>query len=372
MELTYFGLLDRAEVLDTLRNKWARNYLTDDQAEQFAINRILETPDKYKDLIKSNRFTPAGGMASYKYQLLVAPGNGYSAAIEAILLQLLFCPDNLTVLLSSGDTFTRKFVGYISTAYSVIIPELSHEERIEMVKDLKQMWGVAVLYGSDETIQKYKDVLHPQTVVHAYGSKTSIGVHAGLSTLMKNVDKYAEDMFVYGGNGCLNTSVLYVRSTDRGTIRRLQDFAERLSQFRESYIDSQHLTYSLSKQRMAFMRDTPEDLEVWEHSGVFIRRSYCSVPESIRTGYGNGTVVLVPYEHLDEIISEWTPTRVLSSVTTDLPMSDFPTSFRDGLVDLGVSRFTEVGQAQRPNPTWRHDGLPVVPLLWKEFEVEQF
>lgn len=335
----------------------------------------------YGELVERKRVRDS--WIPFERQLLVTPGNGSIATIEAVCYQLVTNPGMLYVVPSSRDELGLQFLEQLQDhewPITVFEPGLQPEFPVnddETPQDIeyiqKRIWAkktepdYAVIYGSDKTCGLYRDGLPGYTRVVTYGSKTSIGIHDTGSTydLMKHIDSYARDFFSHGGVGCLNTSVLYVLSDNVDKqYDVLKNWIAGLAYARKQFISRP----SLRAVNTLSARFCKSEGDFWQNSGVFVRKT-SSNPDLV--GIGGGTAVVVSCTEQD-IYDEWaTRKRELSSATLhrehNSQLIGEPSS---ELYRLGVSRFTLPGQAQQPGINWRHDGYPLIPYWGKEYSFD--
>lgn len=349
--MSAYRLVDRDEMI----------YSLSQQFEAFIESRELKFPENIVSDWQTIAFNygPKGTFIPDSHQLLLLPGNGTTSSLQALFLQLSTCPALLDVVVSSRDEVAVELLEYLDTPYTgVMVIEGNHEERLNYTSDFS--YDTAVLYGSDETIQKYVDRLCPLTRKYLYGSKTSIGIHTDPDTLMRMVEHYTKDAFTYQGNGCLNTSVLYI--PDEVDVK---DFVIELARMRYKLFGNQFPGFQRANEEMLDLI-LQQDQKLDYNSGILTRYENLS---DLRTGLGNGTLVVRPFSQLEEVYNEWEGSHhELSSCTYD----QTPTTrdIQSLASSLGVTRVTRPGKAQFPAPSWSHDGYGPLPQMWKDVSSE--
>lgn len=292
-------------------------------------------------------------------QILVTAGNGLLSSIDAICLQLISNPMRLMVLPAKGDVWTIQFLQYLRDVEKFTevrpMPGLNHEEKKSLVKHSEA--DLLVVYGSDVTIKTFRGLAPGHTKVVTYGSKNSIAYHDDVNTLWDYRLQYAEDMYVYDGTGCLNTSALYVKTSSPEPLYAL---ASELSKLQDKYFESS----PGALQAKMISRLMGEDVRFRNHRGVIIR----GPAEEPILSPGGGVTMLVQVESFDEVVEEWSYHRhELSSITLeDAADANWATK----AFNLGATRIARIGQAQSPGPQWKHDGMQMLAQFWDEVSVD--
>lgn len=302
----------------------------------------------------------------YQKQLLVTPGNGFAATLESVCYQLLTQPEILFVVPSFRDEKSLEFLRFVSreSDFPVFFLEPDegltrfgeHQHKLEAIADFNP--DLAILYGSDETIRELKGSLGLHTRIVAYGSKTSIGLHFlnEVDQLFDYTVRYSSDFFSCGGIGCLNTSVLYL-VTEHRELLLYREWISELIKERPNH--TSHISWNSSTLLSASL--IKSGVNFYQEQGVVVRES-TEAPKTL--GVGNGTAVIVPCS-LEEVRREWRGREhILSSVTLEVPGSRHEVG--NQLFELGATRITRPGYAQRPSHLWRHDGLPIIPVWGRE------
>lgn len=327
------------------------------QFEDFIENEGLKFPENIVGEWANTalNYGPRGIFIADRRQLLLLPGNGTTSSFQALFLQLSTCPKILDVIVSSRDTQMEKFIDRLKASKTIVASITGdHDDRVKWVGGFD--YDTAVLYGSDRTIQRYLDKLSPETTKYLYGSKTSIGIHTDPETLFHHVENYARDAFTYEGNGCLNTSVLYIPQESD-----VEEFVSQLARKRYELFGNQFPGFQRASDEMM---NLVLELDYTPHlnAGILVRTKNTL---GLRMGFGNGTLVVRPYSLLDEVYSEWVGSyHLLSSCTFDQLLD---TRGVQSLVsELGVTRVTRPGRAQFPSYSWSHDGYGPLPRMWKE------
>ena len=340
------------------------------------FEQLREDYGEQKKLVNLvQHFPPPPTWIPYPKQLLVTPSNGLLATIDSTCYQLLTQAKTLLVSPSSRDSVGREFLEFLRDhGHQVEVvrggealrsPRLGRHYKSEVIEEFCP--DLAILYGSDESLQTLQALLPAHCRVVKYGSKTSIGVHhLGTSELHSQTQNYAKDFFSYQGIGCLNTSVLYVVDPCckweglKEWVGELVSSREELS-VETSWESSVHLQSSMIK----------SDLErLYQEQGVFLRDT--SRQDSL-IGVGRGTAVVVLCSSLDDVEYEWQGRGHLLSSCTYYAGADSQVNEEEAhqrLFELGVTRITVPGRAQSPSFRWRHDGLPLVPIWGREVSLD--
>ena len=347
-----YRTVDRDEVIYSLSQQF-EDFIEENEGLGFPENIVSDWQN-----IALN-YGPRGTFIADDRQLLLLPGNGTTSSFQALFLQLTTCPGVLDVVVSSRDSAMIQFLERLKTTPTVVVVVPGdYDSRLKWVEGFD--YDTAVLYGSDRTISSYLEKMSPFTRTYLYGSKTSIGIHTDPETLPHMVEHYARDAFAYQGNGCLNTSVLYI--PDEVDVK---DFVIELARMRYKLFGNQFPGFQRANEEIMNLI-LHQDHELDYNSGILIRTENVL---GLRMGYGNGTLVVRPFSKLEEIYNEWVGSlHLLSSCTYD--QIPHPRDVQSLATELGVTRITRPGKAQFPAPTWSHDGYGPLPHMWKDVSSE--
>jgi len=297
--------------------------------------------------------------------LHVVSGNTPHAALQSLIGGLLVGGRNLLKLPRGGIIELDEFV-------SGLPGEL--REKILVSEDLPSDWiaqaEAVIVYGSDETIAHFRNLVSPSQVFFGHGHKASLGIIWD-DPQFASCDGAARDASLFDQQGCLSPQVFYVREARPGFAR---EYAEKLSSAMDRFNRSHprgSLTVeekaAISNLRAAYRFRAANDLRValWEG--------------------GSNMDWTVVYEE-----DSWFPASPLNRVIFVKPLPDnfataigpaaehigavglFPCTeeLADHFASLRPSRFCPVGRMQDPPWTWHNGGIPRLASLvkWVDFE----
>lgn len=297
--------------------------------------------------------------------LHVVSGNTPHAALQSIIGGLLLGSRNLVKLPRGGIAEVDDFV-------SRLPDEL--RAKIQTAEELPPGWlaeaEAVVVYGSDETVARFRGLASPSQIFIGYGHKASLGVIWD-DPHFASCGGAARDASLFDQQGCLSPQVFYVRDTPCGFAR---EYAEKLSAAMERY-NRLHPRGPISIEEKA---------EIANLRAAYRFRAAGDLRVALWEG-GDNLDWTVVYEE-----DPWFPASPLNRVIFVKPLPEnFATAIGPAAEHIGAvglfpcteeladchaalrpSRFCPVGRMQDPPWTWHNSGRPRLASLvkWVDFE----
>lgn len=218
---------------------------------------------------------------------------------------------------------------------------------------------VAVVYGTEETLQFFRGWISPKTRMIAHGPKLSAAfvfeVREGLFTDL------ADDIMRFGQRGCLSVQMVFVE----GDVGK---FSEKLA----AALEARGRTDSISLSEAGAVRNerelfrfriaNGENFRMWESEGAVDWTVLVGGSSELRVGPGCGFVRVV---QMPGVISEETLGPEVGWLTTAVVE---PISSAAKLDGIAPPRICEAGKAQEPGIFWHPDGeMPLAGLVrWRD------
>jgi len=297
--------------------------------------------------------------------LHVVSGNTPHAALQSIVGGLLLGSRNLVKLPRGGIAEIGDFV--------TRLPE-ELRAKVQTAEELPPGWlaeaEAVVVYGSDETVARFRGLASPSQIFIGYGHKASLGVIWDDPHFV-SCDGAARDASLFDQQGCLSPQVFYVRDTPSGFAR---EYAEHLA----SAMDRFNRTHPRGP------LTTEEKAAIANLRAAYRFRAAGDLRVALWEGGANLDWTVV-YEE-----DAWFPASPLNRVIfvkplpEGLPSSIGPASeyigavglfpcteeLADRFAALRPSRFCAIGRMQDPHWTWHNGGVPRLASLvkWVDFE----
>ncbi|MFM8458956.1 MAG: acyl-CoA reductase, partial [Chthoniobacterales bacterium] len=139
--------------------------------------------------------------------LHVVSSNTPHAALQSLIGGLLLGSRNLVKLPRGGMIEVDEFVSGL--------PEALHA-KVENAEELPSDWlaqaNALIVYGSDETIARFRALASPTQVFVGHGHKASLGI-VWDDPQFASCEGAARDASLFDQQGCLSPQVFYVRET---------------------------------------------------------------------------------------------------------------------------------------------------------------
>jgi len=297
--------------------------------------------------------------------LHVVAGNTPHAALQSLIGGLLLGSGNLVKLPRGGIIEVDEFVSRLPDALraTVVVSE-----------DLPPGWlaqaGAVIVYGSDETLARFRGLVSPSQVFVGHGHKASLGI-VWHDPEFVSCDGAARDASLFDQQGCLSPRVFYVREERPGFAR---EYAEKLSSAMDRF----------NRSHPRGLLTVEEKAEIANLRAAYRFRAANDLRVALWEGGGNMDWTVV-YEE-----DAWLPASPLNRVIFVKPLPDdiaraigpaaghigavglFPCTeeLADRFASLSPSRFCPVGRMQDPPWTWHNGGVARLASLvkWVDFE----
>ena len=297
--------------------------------------------------------------------LHVVSGNTPHAALQSLVGGLFLGSGNLVKLPRGGIIEVDEFLS--------ALPDVLRA-RIEISEELPDGWmvqaGAIVVYGSDETVARFRALASPWQVFVGHGHKVSLGIIWD-DPAAASCSGAARDASLFDQQGCLSPHAFYVREQRPGFAR---EYAEKLASAMERFNRS-HPRGPLTVEEKAAIADL---------RAAYRFRAAGDLRVALLEGGANLDWTVV-YEE-----DAWFPLSPLNRVVFVKPLPEDllsalgPAAPHIGAVGLHPcsgdlaecfaalrpSRFCPVGRMQDPPWTWHNGGLPRLASLvkWVDFE----
>lgn len=337
-----------------LFESWIGAYHADDLgdwlAAEFGNAAALDEPVRHGS-IRSLALAPS-------HLLHVVSGNTPHAAMQSMLRGLLIGSHNTLKLPSAG-------LPELERAVAQMPAELA--ERVTLIRALPEDWSekfaTIVVFGSDETIQWFKENTPPATKLVLHGQKLSIALVTG--DLAAAARLAAQDVSLFDQQGCLSLHDIYLSSSAGSSAR---EWAELLAQEMEAF--QRHTPRAeLSPSEsgvIASLRETvrfeaasrPHELALWESEKSTAWTVIYEQSPILRISPLNRVVFVKSWPESDP--ASLGPARRHLSTLALHPCNSEPCP---GLLRLGASRICPLGATQTPSLLWHHDGTAPLASL---------
>lgn len=306
----------------------------------------------------------------------ILPGNISGTAVVSLVSGLLAKSANLAKV--STDAFLLPVL--FARSLHQIRPELSesmailtwNNDETHITQAAFQRADLAIVYGSDETIARIRDLIPPTTRTFFHGHKLSLGFIARESILKKTTEQAAIDIALYDQMGCLSPHLYYVESEGKHSPL---EFAQWLSQ--ALYAVSNRLPKGETPPEIAAQIQQLRGTLPLRGGKVFSSPTgldwtvlYDPDPK-FSTSPLSRTIWIKPVHHLTEVPSRLKPIyNILQAVGIAIP-EDRQSELIPAIVKMGASRICRIGKMQTPPITWHHDSQPRLANLLRFVDWEQ-
>ena len=265
--------------------------------------------------------------------------------VSTVFLKLPTSPHRKTIQLAAQQFYQNKFFKKIRFISSV--PD-----------DLIQKMDAVIVYGTDETIEKFRTRAPWQKRFLGYGHKLSCGIIFPQDINVQTAQKVVIDFLTYQQEGCLSPHLFYVLGNP-------ETFARFVSNKIKSYFQ-RHPFPKLSPSQKALIYSTRQEALLKKNK------------------------ILTPTQNLNTtLIIDSDPTFKVSCLNQVLyfkraknihhvskllrPVSAFLSTISMSRVKpfkCGATRFCSIGKMQNPSLFWKQDGLGILSELvrWETIE----
>jgi hypothetical protein len=292
--------------------------------------------------------------------LHVVSGNTPHAALQSLIRGIIVGAKNWMKLPLEGLPEAGEFSGRLPVAL-----------RPELADNLKPMWveeaEAIVVFGTDETVQQFSQLLLPTQRLLAHGHKISFGL-VWEPFDREIVEGAARDAFAFDQLGCLSPQLFYVAGDSAGFAALL---AAGLSELCRNNPMTTVRGYEIAaalracREEWKFRAATESGVLVWESPGtldwvVIHDPDPCLVANPLHR-----TVFIKPMPS--------DPGLVLAPVRRHISTVGLhPVNLEavELAIHLGAQRICKIGQMQNPPLSWHHDGWPALASLIRYVDVE--
>ncbi len=289
--------------------------------------------------------------------LHIVSGNTPFAGLQSLIRGLLLGSRNHLKLPSQGLPELEAFV-------KALPAELQTQVQIE--KALPNEWltsaDAVVVFGSDETIARFRAHCLPNQIFVPHGHKISFGIV--FDDPENSYERAAADIGLHDQKGCLSLQTIYIDTARCGTVHAYgEQLGKALAVFGEAHprgeitmaeeTEIQHLRGSYG-----FRAATDPRISLFVSENSTEWTVICEEDSYFAGSSGNRLVFVkpltVPLEPAFLTVRPHLSTIALWPYELDRVRT---------LVGLGASRFCALGESQAPPWTWHQDGGPSLARL---------
>lgn len=286
--------------------------------------------------------------------LHIIAGNTAQAGLQSLIRGLILGSHNHCKLPSSGLPRLEQWVAELPALLG---------ERIQISRDLPAHWledaDAVVVFGSDETVEFFRQKMRARQIFAGYGSKWS-GAVVFDDPVFESVPELARDVCLYDQMGCLSPQMVFVH--DRVEPRL---YAEKLNAAiaSESHDQTPGDLSLEDRQAIRNWRDmyrwkaaVQKNVAFWPHVALDGTRG------SERLTCLHRHVLVLPFSEVPEI-------GPLAASLSTLGLWPFTPENAILCAGLGASRLCPIGQMQFPHPSWHQDGFPALGRLVRWLDI---
>lgn len=283
-----------------------------------------------------------------KLLLHIIAANTAQAGLQSLIRGLILGSHNLCKLPSSGLPRLEEWIAGLP-------PELG--KRVETSRDLPGEWlenaDTVVVFGSDETVEFFRQKTAMHQIFAGYGSKWS-GAVILKDPAFQSLPLLARDVCLYDQMGCLSAQIVFVHESVEPPL-----YAEKLNaailaaKHDQRAVDlslEDHQTIQNWRDGYRWKAAVQRDVAFWPHVALD------GNIDAARLTCLHGHVLVVPFSQSPEIGS-------LARSLSTLGVWPFTSENVAQCSGLGASRLCPIGQMQFPRPTWHQDGFPALGRL---------
>jgi phenylacetate-CoA ligase len=295
--------------------------------------------------------------------LLVVSGNVFTGPAEALMAAL--CTRNAAIVKrpGMGGEFIDLFVESIEEAapdLAAAVALLSWKGGTDAVeKPLAESVDGIVVAGDGETISAYRRLAPATTPLVEFGPRVSVAIvsRGGIESLA--IDRLALDIAQWDQLACSAAQAVYVEGEEAAmsTAARLAEALARLERSLPAgdvSID-ERIEMARLRQEAAFA-ESQGDARVFAASDavatVVFERHLRFRPSPL-----GRSVRVIPYQHLDELVSALAPARHLLHTIGLAVASSERAEYEHTLAAAGARRLCAIGSMNEPSAAGAHDGM---------------
>ncbi len=237
----------------------------------------------------------------------------------------------------------------------------------QVPSELLKLADAVMVLGSDQTIEMIQKEIHPKQRLIAYGHRTSALWIAEMPRSAKIFDRIAEDISIYGQQGCLSPRWIWLSPSINGTL-----FSKKLGLALNRWRERNRKSIALTPTQEALIYELRETHRAL---GNQVEASEGDLEWTvIEDFHGNSELTDLPRVIFVRSLSEKGLQKEFAWICGDLSTVGVYGSPSKALERLwirwGASRICPVGKMQRPPLNWFHDGRPQLSdfVRWVERE----
>jgi Acyl-CoA reductase (LuxC) len=300
-------------------------------------------------------FIPLGGHLAKAHPrqpiLHIVSGNTPAAGLQSLIRGLLLGAENLCKLPSTGLPEVERFQA-----------ALPAELRVTLSPELPEDWlaraEAVIVFGNDETILHFRQLVRPDRVFVAHGHAIGFGVVFDDPHCL-SVDDAARDGSVFDQQGCLSPQVIYVAGNARLYAERLAGAMERFAEPRGPVSLEEANRIRALRDELSFRAANGDRCAVWKSANSTAWTvAFDSTPGFPRSPL-HRFIFVKPLPA--DLPAELAGVRGHLSAVGIHPATP---KFARAVAELGASRICPLGRMQRPPWSWRQDGqMTLAPLV---------
>ena len=297
--------------------------------------------------------------------LHIISGNTPHAGLQSLMRGLLLKSRNLCKIPSAGLPEIARFRDALPPALAA---------RIEIATELPPDWieraNAVIVFGTDETVEKFRALTTPAQIFVAHGHRVSFGVIFD-DPRRESVALAARDASLFDQQGCLSPHVFYVRECaglDAMTYAEL--LAAEMEKFnavepRGVISSGEAAAIHAVRADYEFRVASAPGIRVWKSATSSAWTVICDRNSAFTISCLNRVIFVKPWPE--------DPAPALFKVKPHLStIAIWPASAENAnrVRGLGATRICSVGAMQSPPLAWHQDGLPVLASLVRWNDVE--
>jgi hypothetical protein len=295
--------------------------------------------------------------------LHIVSGNTPHAALQSLVRGLLLGSHNVCKLPGAGLPEVEAFVAALPEAL---------RSRVELSTSMPDAAlasaDAIIVFGSDETVSRFRALALPRQIFLGYGHRVSLGLVFQDATF-ESAPRAALDASLFDQQGCLSPHCIYVADRPEEYAARLAVEMERI-QFtnpRSELSVSEAAAISEIRETFRFRKGIGQPVQLWESPGSNAWTVIYDADPAFSASVLNRVIFVRSLT--DNLATAVSHARPFLSTIAIWPNS---LPYAEEAVALGASRVCALGRMQEPSWTWRQDGhQTLAPLVsWRHWEPE--
>lgn len=321
--------------------------------QELGHSRILDSPQDHGDL-QCLALAP-------KIILHIIAGNTAMAGIQSLIRGLLLGSHNRVKLPSTDLPDLLSFIKALPANLKKLV-EVNNELPDEWLRSSQAV----IVFGSDETIQHFRQRTRPGQIFIAHGHRISFTVIFD----DKNKDAAqlaARDVSLFDQQGCLSPHDIYVATGEHtDALQFAAELAQEMQHFnqhcpRSKLSAAENAAITALRDSYDFRQANDPSVKLWTSEGctdwtvIYEKEPQFAVSPLNR-------VVFV--KELPKSMDLTQALFLVSPHLSSIAVHPFREEHFTSLLHLGASRICPLGKAQQPSLFWHQDGLaPLSPLV---------